>query len=836
MKNRLLAFSLVFVAIGVFLLAVFWFAGATRVRARTTDPSGFQNPKSLNTAPTVTAIVPNTTPNDLDTSVVISGTGFVAVLSGTLVMTSPLAYLGDTALEEVSWVNTTTLSATVPWGLVPGVYTLTVINPDGGTGSLSNAFTVTQGIGVWTSGGPYGGDTWHVILNPVVPNQVYASDSESGLFASDDAAGEWRPVRIGASAARPAFDAGDPQVIYLGMGGSLFRSDDGGLTWQSIPRQGQCVDSVRPVAHPTVAGTVYLSVFCNGGLEPGGGLYRSTTWGTNWITMTSGLSDTNVTSLVFDPDDSNVLYLGTHSGEVYISTNGGDSWIFAARLPNHVDGLYVDPFGAHQVWAESNGYSISDPTLPPNLFKSLDPDLTAWSAVTVTSDSHVWSLAFHPTVSGTILAAVDSGYISTDGGQTWQPVGPGLPQPLPWSLGGMKEFAIDPQQPNVIYAATARGIFKSTDGGKSWFDANHKLAGAIPISLAVSPFEPQELYASSNIGVVLKSNNGGQSWQSLDVPWPGWSTNLATDPFLPNRVYFGVDGWGCSAPCIRLSQDGGETFREITYTLPVTYTGWGAYTEIVAPDPHDPGHVLIASHLTVPGGGFGDGLLYASDDYGEHWQQVDFWPPKPVTEIAYDPIHPGTIYAGVGQAGIYKSADWGLTWQVLSSWPVPLYASGLAVHPTTLDLVFALGRDFPEPPALPQGILHSLDGGTTWEHLPTQPSTGPLWALAFVLTDPPSLYTGGLDSGLWRSADDGQTWEVAKGMSVGTIQSLATTTDGERVTVYVGISGGAIGGSDFSAASAGTDLTLLGSGVYRLTTLLLTKRVYLPLVVRGIAP
>jgi hypothetical protein len=69
-------------------------------------------------------------------------------------------------------------------------------------------------------------------------------------------------------------------------------------------------------------------------------------------------------------------------------------------------------------------------------------------------------------------------------------------------------------------------------------------------------------------------------------------------------------------------------------------------------------------------------------------------------------------------------------------------------------------------------------------------------------------------------------------MSEGDIESLVTTTDGERVIVYVGITSGAIHKPGVTTASAGTDLTLLGSGVYRLTALLPTEWVYLPLALK----
>ncbi|MGD8751262.1 MAG: hypothetical protein PVG14_07555 [Anaerolineales bacterium] len=62
--------------------------------------------------------------------------------------TPPTVYLGPPEALEVLGVESTTISATNPWGLGPSVYTLTVQNPNGGTGSLPNAFTVTQGFGV----------------------------------------------------------------------------------------------------------------------------------------------------------------------------------------------------------------------------------------------------------------------------------------------------------------------------------------------------------------------------------------------------------------------------------------------------------------------------------------------------------------------------------------------------------------------------------------------------------------------------------------------------------------------------------------------------------------
>jgi hypothetical protein len=107
--------------------------------------------------PTIFAVAPSQAPNNIDHTIVISGVNFEAVLSGTNVLTVPQIALDNYNLPSVGGVNSAPLTSTVPWGLDPGVYTLTVSNPNGAYDWLTNAFSVEQAIGVWTSGGPYGG-------------------------------------------------------------------------------------------------------------------------------------------------------------------------------------------------------------------------------------------------------------------------------------------------------------------------------------------------------------------------------------------------------------------------------------------------------------------------------------------------------------------------------------------------------------------------------------------------------------------------------------------------------------------------------------------------------
>ncbi len=180
MKNKILTLS-ISVAVALLALTVlFWFTGETRASV-SQDLRVLRDLGGLMDTPTITNVHPNSAPNDIDTPIVIQGTGFTATISGTQVITAPLVYLGDDALPNVIWGNTTTLSSTVPWGLVPEVYSLTVVNPDGVSTTLQNAFTITEGFGVFTTDGPYGGRVYEILVDPVTQGIVYSTLPSVGV-------------------------------------------------------------------------------------------------------------------------------------------------------------------------------------------------------------------------------------------------------------------------------------------------------------------------------------------------------------------------------------------------------------------------------------------------------------------------------------------------------------------------------------------------------------------------------------------------------------------------------------------------------------------------------
>jgi len=772
--------------------------------------------------PTVSLVDPSSAPNDLDTLIVITGGDFVS---------TPAVYLGDTSLGDVSWVSSTTLEASVPWGMGPDIYTVTIANPGGEWDKLPNAFTVTQAFNVWTTGGPYGGEIWSVTLHPVTPTRVYAAAQSSGLFFSADAADQWQLTLLASPVHRASvsFDASLDGVMYFAFtgGAAMLRTQDGGVSWEHVPVPNPFLHEFNLVAHPITSGVVYATANASmaNPIEPGedGGIYRSTNWGDDWITITTGLTGTHVTALAFHPDDPNVMLAGTRNGHIFTSTNGGDSWSWAAQPSSHVERLYFNPTGTHEAWAvTASPVAHVD---PPLLYRSMDADLGSWEPIT---DAKMYSLVFHPTLSGTLWASGGSGYVSTDGGDNWSALAAGPP-------GEVMGLAVDPVSPTVLYAGTRHyGVFKSTDGGDTWVGSNQGLAGVVPDYMALSPDDFYEMYAYAHSMGLLKSSNGGGSWRSLDLlrsVGGGAQDPLVVDPFTPTRVYLG-DAWSVTysrtLPSVQISEDSGASWSVVTWTVPGMPAGWSGETLAVAPHPTLSGQILAGVSFFPPSGaGLALGGLYSSTTCGEEWTELDLnLPISGVTGLAYAPSNPNVIYAGTGGTGLLRSVNSGEDWGIITStlWSEQSIGA-IAIHPENPDEIYVSESGT---------VYVSDDAGMTWggREVPAY-----VQSLLFAPSSPPALYAAG-NGGVYRSAD-GQTWHQVPGVPrEADVPSLAAGRDGERMVVYIGSSAGVmppetqragpLGLADEQVPGLGG---LMGGGVYRRTTLI--HRVYLPLVLRA---
>lgn len=776
--------------------------------------------------PTVTAIEPIEGPNDLAVAVVITGTGFAP---------TPEAALAEIPLADVTWISDTRLTAQVPWGMDPATYALTVTNPgpNAPTASLTDAFTVTEGIGVWNAGELYGGLVSDVLINPDAPETVYAEVQDIGLFRSDNGGDEWS-FKFAPTADNTAIDSLSPDRIYL-SGSShhpyqfLWRSDDGGEIWipltttfpitQTFGRY--CWNSEGFKPYP-VSGMLYVSACGHGGGVSG--VISSTDHGETWEPAIEGLTDTQVTDLAFHPTDPLTMYAGTANGNVFISHNGGAMWTFASQPVGYVHELDVNPSGDHEVWVGAETF-FED---PPGVLKSTNAELTTWMSVGAPDDvgylddffnfaPRAWGRAYSETV---FLA---SGHKTTDGGENWTSFGPA-------GENSIYNFMPHPTYTDTLYAGVnGVGVYKTTDGGATWQVVNQGLTGVVPNQLHPDPDQPGTVYAfNSLLSSVYKATQGGAVWQTLSITRVN---SILVDPFTTTRIYAGTDRG------IYISDDAGQSWPEFVQIGPPReyeehYWYW---PNILRSHPDQPGTLLAGLTHNVGGYTSWSGSIYRSTDWGQTWTQGVISPNQPISnvrDIAYDPISPTIVYAATGDTGpdvqgpLLKSTDGGETW-------TPLDIEGVIavqMEPNTHRLYIS-NHSVCEEGGQTSALCFSDDYGKTWE--PAGAGPGDINGFMFASGSPPIIYAR-TSRGLLKSVDRGKTWSRAPG-SLGhvPIYAVAAEEAEDRTMLYAATTGGYVQdtGAEMLRLSATAD-SLVNAGVYRYTTRR-ARKLYLPLVLRA---
>ena len=303
-------------------------------------------------------------------------------------------------------------------------------------------------------------------------------------------------------------------------------------------------------------------------------------------------------------------------------------------------------------------------------------------------------------------------YKSIDGAANWSNdnYGFGITESSSFSSTTVAGLVISPAEPSTVYAGTGIGVFKTTNGGRTWTAMNNGLTSRNVVAIVINPSAPSTLYVlvsdfTSNSGV-YKTTDGGATWNRRSNGLVGNEFHsLAIDPVTPNTLFVGV---GCCA---------------------------------------------------------GGSRVYKTTDGADNWGPIGTTPPAVPRSIVVDPLNHTTIYAadGATPGAVYKSINGGTTWQPLGS--AVSFAGSLAVSPHTAGVVYA---------GTQQGIFKSTDGGSSWSLFtdkfgkivfdPVSSST------LYWLTNPFNFNS----EGLFKSTDNGQTWiAVNKGLNTPHAVALA---------------------------------------------------------------
>ncbi len=395
----------------------------------------------------------------------------------------------------------------------------------------------------------------------------------------------------------------------------------------------------------------------------------------------------------------------------------------------------------------------------------------------------------HLSKSDTIVIIGDDTLGATATGLTTQttagPPGNGAWEPVPVTIGGapVRCLVIDPSDSSVLYAATDQGLFKSTDATASWV----QLFDEVTDLVAVDPASPSTVYAHTEDWeqraptvedtVLLRSDDGGTSWQALDdTPgtatfWPLGIINLLFDTSTsPSTVYY--YGWGLGK-----STDRGETW---TTLIPSD-----SLVDTVALDLAHPGTLYAVSH--APGTATRPELVRSTDG-GATWEDLTSGVPgQSQGRLATDPEDSSKLYlfVALGEDGVYsyaQSTDQAQTWTVLSGAAAERARAVVSAEPGTSTgsiNALAVSRPYPEgtegpvvaaetgsPPALyvptESGVYKSIDAGATWSQANHGLGNAGAQTVQRVVADPssPDTVYACTKAGIAKSSDGGTTWDT----------------------------------------------------------------------------
>ena len=615
----------------------------------------------------------------------------------------------------------------------------------------------------WTTNGPQGGGLTTLAVDPTNSSVLYAGSQTAGLFKSTDGGTTWQSINDGtldAFGSLPmiqalAVDPKTPATIYAASLNGVYRSMNAGGHWDFISLHAtdmHILNLLSIAINPLTPTTIYIA----GGLDVSDSrIYRSLDGGQTWSQLSAGLTGLGVLAVAVDPINPLNVYVGDYGGGVYRSSNGGDTWQTAnvGLSTLEVTTMRFDPGNPGNLYLavdRSNGVG--------GVFRSADGGAT-WQPLSSDGLPASLSIVSITFADRTLLAGSEQGiYKREESATRWTLIGNGIS-----GVPIRRLLAVDT---HTIYAASDMdGLFKSTDGGASWSPSNGGLFATSVTGIAVDT--RGHLFASANFGGVFESQDAGETWTQQTPGLTGSGGAVAVDPINPARLFLAVsDSFG-----FYRSTDGGVTWSPTGTDLA------GTVVTQIAIDPSSPDILYTGTFF---------GGIFKSLDAGKTWTGANTGYPSGFNgytpALVIDPMRPNILYAAANQ-GLYKSIDAGGSWSSSGSGISGLlgpFVRSLAIDPISPDVLYA---------GTLSGIFKSTNSAASWSridaNLPGLIPLNPPNVLAVLVdpTPPNTILIGVAGAGVFKQTVGSGSW-IPMNTGLQNSRVIALAKDPTRPGVY----------------------------------------------------
>lgn len=647
----------------------------------------------------------------------------------------------------------------------------------------------------------------HIVIDPRNPNTVYAGawavarDEQGGVFRSDDGGERWKALdgTKGLSVRSLAIAPSDSNFLIAGSANDdpnlngVFRSTDAGKKWERISPVGDKeIRNIESVAidprntnimyigtwhlpwkttdagtswkqtgykavgmiddsdifgisvNPANADQVYINA-CSG-------IYRSGSAGEKWVKIPGiPFSARRTYKLLVHPSNPKIIFAGTSEG-LWRSKDDGKRWMLLTSKTLVIRSIVVTPDNPNRVLIATDDVGI-------RTSENLGDDFADANVGFI--NRHVLAIMPDATERGRLLASVfhdgsgGSVFTSIDGGQNWQSSSRGL------SGRDVFSFYQMPDDPNVIYAGTNTGVYRSNDRGSSWaFTGVEQInkvekapaRGKKPARSKAPSRNRRSRHASiewspTSVGryetVPASKNSSSHKSKSSAKKQPAKKAQAAVGKTAPKKQSSRKEQPLATSPSQR-RQPKKETARTEFSPLP----GFVPLTK----------EVDDITSFTDEGGRLGllaatmDGL-YRSFDESRGWEKVTisgYESNGRVFSVSTHKDTPRKVFAGTKQ-GLFISLDGCSTWQHVDKGPTDVSVKAIAQDPRDAQLVI-VGTN--------QYIFRSTNGGRTWVRRGGGLPSGDFTSVVISPTNPDEVLASEYSKGgVYRSTDKGYIWE-----------------------------------------------------------------------------